>query len=298
MNPARAINSATIAFGLVSIPCKVYSTSESTEEIKFNLLTKAGNRVEQVYRDKVTQELVPREELLKGYEHAKDAFVTFTQDEIDALDAVATNRIELEVYVPAEEVDGLYLEKHYYLGPDKGADRGYALLAAALNDTGLVGIGRWSSRGNEHVVAIRPYQDGLMIHQLRYERAIKAWDAVPERQHVEVTAAELGIAKQIIRAHAAPELDMSKYTDRVHDRIKELVETKAASGVAITVGAQPDQAAPSNVIDIMDQLRASLDAAPKKAPNAPTPKASKPTPIKNAKKQAKKPAAKKRGKAA
>lgn len=298
MNPARSINTATIAFGLINIPCKVFSTNESTEEIKFNLLTKSGARVEQVYRDKVTQEIVPREELLKGYEHTKDTYVTFTTAEIEALDSVATNRIEIEEYVPAEEVDGLYLESHYYLGPDKGAEKGYALLAAALNELGFVGIGRWSTRGKEHVVAIRPFVDGLMIHRLRYEREVKPWEAVP-RVPAEVTPAMLASAKQLIRASAVNELDLSKYTDRVHARVKELVEAKIAGG---EITASQGEVVPNNVIDIMDALKASLAQAairePEPAPPVAEP-AKKPTPIKGETTKKKgKAAPKKKGRAA
>lgn len=280
---ARSIGTATISFGLVACPVKLYSTNESVDEISFNLLHDAdSSRLEQVYRCKQCKELVDREHQVKGYEHAKGCYVTFTADELKALDAVATEQIAIVETVPLEELDGLYLEKSYYLGPDKGAEKVYALLTAALNETGLVGIGQWSARGKEHVVAVRPYQDGILVHQLRYTREVKAWDAVPARPSVEIKPAELKLAKQLLTAVAEAELDLTKYKDRNHERTAALIQQKIESGTTIEA---PEGPVPNNVIDLMEALKASIDKATADAPKK-NPKAA-PTPIKKAKTKAK-----------
>ena len=113
-------------------------------------------------------EIVDREHTVKGYEHAKGQYVVFTPEELKALDAVATQTIALEEFVPASAVDPLFVEKSYYLGPDKGGERAYKLIHDAMLETGLVGIASYSARGKQYIVCVRPFNAGLIVHQLRY----------------------------------------------------------------------------------------------------------------------------------
>jgi DNA end-binding protein Ku len=195
--------------------------------------------------------------MAKGYEFAKGQYVQLTNEELKALDAVATNSVELTEFVPAEAVDPLYFEKSYYLGPDKGGERAYRLLAEAMTVTGLVGIASYSARGKEYIVLVRPYENGLSMHQLRYAEEVKEWSEVPLPDFPEIKDAELQLAKQIIQQIAQPAFHPEKYKDEVQARMRELIQQKV-EGQEIT--AQPEQPQ-GKIIDLMEALKASLGMA-------------------------------------
>ena len=253
--PARSIGTATISFGLVSIPTKLYTTNESSGDIHFNMLHDAdGARLKQQYICTKCNEVVDREHTVKGYEHAKGQYVILSGEELKALDAVATQTIALEEFVPASAVDPLFVEKSYYLGPDKGGERAYKLIHDAMLETGLVGIASYSARGKQYIVSLRPYQSGLVIHQLRYAQEVKPWAEVPIPDLPELKAAEIGLAKQIIQQIAHETFDPAKYKDEVGGRMMELIQKKV-EGQEIT--AAPEAPA-GKVIDLMEALKASL----------------------------------------
>ncbi len=253
--PARTIGTATISFGLVSIPTKLYTTNESSGDIHFNMLHDAdGARLKQQYICTKCNEIVDRDHTVKGYEHAKGQYVVFTPDELKALDAVATQTIALEEFVPATAVDPLYVEKSYYLGPDKGGERAYKLIHDAMLETGLVGVASYSARGKQYVVCLRPFQEGLIIHQLRYAQEVKPWSEVPMPQLPELKPAELALAKQIIQQIAHETFSPEQYKDEVQERMMELINQKV-QGQEIT--AAPE-APVGQVIDLMEALKASL----------------------------------------
>jgi len=253
--PARSIGTATISFGLVSIPTKLYTTNESSGDISFNMLHDAdGARLKQQYICTQCNELVDREHTVKGYEHAKGQYVVFSIDELKALDAVATQAIAIEEFVPAGAVDPVWVEKSYYLGPDKGGERAYKLLHDAMLDTGLVGIASYSARGKQYIVSLRPYKDGLIMHQLRYADEVKPWSEVPLPELPELKPAELGLAKQIIQQIAHETFAPEKYKDDVQVRMRELI-AKKVEGQEITMAPE---APAGRVIDLMEALKASL----------------------------------------
>lgn len=253
--PARSISTATISFGLVSIPTKLYTTNEAAGDIHFNMLHDAdGARLKQQYICTQCNEIVDREHTVKGYEHAKGQYVVFSNEELKALDAVATGAIAIEEFVPAVAVDPVWVEKSYYLGPDKGGERAYRLLHDAMLDTGLVGVASYSARGKSYIVALRPFQNGLIMHQLRYAEEVKPWAEVPMPDLPELKPAELGLAKQIIQQIAHETFNPSQYKDEVQTRMRELIARKV-EGQEITVVPE----APSGrVIDLMEALKASL----------------------------------------
>jgi DNA end-binding protein Ku len=253
--PARSIGTATISFGLVSIPTKLYTTNESAGDIHFNMLHDAdGARLKQQYICTKCNEIVDRDHTVKGYEHAKGQYVVFTPEELKALDAVATQTIALEEFVPAESVDPLYVEKSYYLGPDKGGERAYKLIHDAMLETGLVGVASYSARGKQYIVCLRPFQNGLIIHQLRYAQEVKPWAEVPMPDLPELKAQEVSLAKQIIQQIAAETFSPDKYRDEVQERMMELINKKV-EGQEITVAPE---APAGKVIDLMEALKASL----------------------------------------
>jgi DNA end-binding protein Ku len=255
---ARSIGTATVSFGLVSIPIKLYTSSESGGDISFNMLhADCGSRLKQQYICTRDGQVVERDKTIKGYEFAKGQYVTFTSEELKALDAVATNTVALEEFVPATAVDPLYVEKTYYLGPDKGGERAYKLLSEAMISTGLVGIASYSARGKQYIVLVRPFQNGLVMHQLRYRDEVKPWGEVPIPDLPEIKAPELELAKQIIQQIAHDSFAPEKYKDDVKVRMMDMINKKV-EGEEITAAPEVPQ---GKVIDLMEALKASLGMA-------------------------------------
>jgi DNA end-binding protein Ku len=253
--PARSIGTATISFGLVSIPTKLYTTNETGSDIHFNMLHDAdGARLKQQYICTQCNEVVDREHTVKGFEHAKGQYVVFSPEEIKALDAVATQAIAIEEFVPATAVDPLWVEKSYYLGPDKGGERAYKLIHDAMVETGLVGVASYAARGKQYIVSLRPFNNGLIMHQLRYAEEVKPWAEVPLPDLPELKPAELGLAKQIIQQIAHETFAPEKYKDDVQARMRELI-AKKVEGQEITM---TPEAPTGKVIDLMEALKASL----------------------------------------
>ena len=256
--PARSIGTATISFGLVSIPTKLYTTNEAGGDIHFHMLHDAdGGRLKQQYICSKCNEIVDREHTVKGYEHVKGQYVVLSAEELKALDAVATQAIALEEFVPASAVDPLFVEKSYYLGPDKGGERAYKLIRDAMLETGLVGIASYSARGKQYIVALRPFQEGLILHQLRYAQEIKPWSEVPMPDLPELKPQEIGLAKQIIQQIQHDTWNPAAYKDEVQTRMMDLIHKKV-EGQEITM--QPEAPA-GKVIDLMAALKASLGMA-------------------------------------
>jgi len=264
---ARATGSATVSFGLVSIPVKIYSTGDSKAAVRFNMLHgECGSRVKQQYTCPTCEEVVARSEMSRGYEFAKGQYVTLSDEEHKALQEIATNAISLVEFVPAEKVDPIYVSKSYFLGPEKGGERAYKLLAQAMVDSGLVGLARYSARGKQYLVMVRPNDEaGLVMSQLKYADEVKSFADVPVADAPDATDAELALAKQIISQISSETFAPEKYKDEVKDRMLERINAKV-EGKEIT--AMPDAAPQAQVIDLMAALKASLgeaaDAAPKK----------------------------------
>ena len=256
--PARSIGNATISFGLVSVPVNLYSASESKTSVSFNMLhKKCGGRLKQQYIcPKDNNEVVERTDTVKGYEFAKDQYVVLSTEELKAIEEKATQMIDVIEFVPLAKVDREYLEKVYYLGPDKGADRAYRLLVAALLDTGKAALGQYAARGNQHLVLLRPLNGVLVMEQLHYADEVRPTSEVtiPEG---EVKPMELALAKQLIEQTTNENFEPQKYKDTVRERILETIQRKV-DGQDITTDIAPDSG--SKIIDLMDALKASLAA--------------------------------------
>ena len=252
---ARPIGSATIAFGLVSVPIKLYSTGESSAAVSFNWLHKKdGSRLKQQYVCSQDGEKVEKDDMVKGYEFSKGQYVTFTPEELKALDEKGNGAIDIGEFVPAHLVDRLWLEKAYFLGPDKGGERAYRLLAAALRETKRAALGQFASRGKQYLVLIRPLEDGLVMEQLHYAdeiRSIKDVD-LPEG---ELKKGELGLAVQLIEQGATDKFEPEKYEDTVKKRVLESIQLKV-EGHEIT--SEPAAAPETQIIDLMEALKQSL----------------------------------------
>ena len=262
---ARAIGTSTIAFGLVSLPVKIYSTGESSSKVSFNMIWKErGVRVRQQYVDPADGAVVPKDEIVKGYEFAKDQYVLFTKEELEVVEAPKSDEIEIVRFVPAETVERIYFNKAYYLGPDKGGARAYRLLGAALRKTGRVAIAKHATRGKMYIVMIRPHEEGLLLEQLYYADEIKSFEEVP-LEPGDVNSAELALAIQLIDQAAAESFDATQFHDEVREKTMELIQQKIA-GQEIT--AAPVEESKTKIIDLMAALKASIEGDEGRKPAA------------------------------
>jgi DNA end-binding protein Ku len=268
---ARSIASLTISFGLVSIPVKLYSATESSKAISFNMLHKGcGSRLKQQYLCVKEEIPVAREDMVKGYEFAKDQYVLFSPEELKALEETGTGMAEITEFVPLESIDPVYFDKAYYLGPDKGGAKPYALLTKALRESGRCALGRWAARGKQYIVMLRPVEQGLVMQQLLYAGEVRSIGDI-EIPPTEVKDVELKLAKQLIDAQASETFDPAQYRDEVAARIEAAVQRKV-EGQEITMSEAPETSA--QVIDLMEALRASLEKKPAaRKPAAATPAA-------------------------
>jgi len=263
---ARSIASLTVSFGLVSIPVKLYSATQASNAISFNLLHKTcGSRLKQQYLCQKEGVVVERDDMVKGYEFAKDQYVMFTPEELKAMEEAGTHTIEITEFVPAQTVDPVYFDKAYYLAPDKGGAKPYALLTQALRDSGRAALGRWAARGKQYIVMLRPVEEGLVMQQLMYATEVRSISEL-EIPKADVRAAELNLARQLIEQGANDKFDPAAYTDQVRERIEAAVQKKV-EGQEISL-AEPPVEGGAQVIDLMEALRASLS---KKAPAAAEP---------------------------
>jgi DNA end-binding protein Ku len=263
---ARSIASLTISFGLVAIPVKLYSATVSSERISFNLLRqKDGSRVKQQYIAVNDGKPVERSEMVKGYEFAKDQYVMFNPEELKALEDATTHAIDISQFVPLDSVDPLYFDGTYYLAPDKGGAKPYTLLTTALRKAQQCAVGRWISRGKEHIVVIRALEDGLAMHQLHFKAEVRSLkdlgiEAAP------VSEPELKLARQLIDQLGAKRFDPNEYADEHRARVEAAIQRKV-DGKEVSLAEGPVSTKGGNVIDLMEALRASIDARGSKAPD-------------------------------
>jgi DNA end-binding protein Ku len=263
---ARSIASLTISFGLVAIPVKLYSATVSSERISFNLLRqKDGSRVKQQYIAVNDGKPVERSEMVKGYEFAKDQYVMFSPEELKALEDATTHAIDIMQFVPLDSVDPLYFDGTYYLAPDKGGAKPYTLLTTALRKAQQCAVGRWISRGKEHIVIIRALEDGLAMHQLHFNAEVRSLkdlgiEAAP------VSEPELKLARQLIDQLGAKRFDPNEFVDEHRARVEAAIQRKV-DGKEVSLAEGPVSTKGGNVIDLMEALRASIDARGSKAPD-------------------------------
>lgn len=252
----RSTGAATITFGMVSIPAKLYTATESKDAVSFHLLHGGcGSRLKQQYVCLKDGEVVERDAMVKGFERAKDQYVTFSPEELAALAAEASEAIEIVEFVPAGAVDPIYFEKASYLAPEKAGAQAFALLLAAMVRSGRAAIGKYAARGKQYVVLLRPTAGAIIVHTLRYAGEV--------REPVEVPAAApladalLDLALKLVEQKSSDAFDPGKYRDDVSERVLAAIERKAGGEV---IELFPARAAPP-VGDLLAALAASVRAA-------------------------------------
>lgn len=254
---ARSTGSGTISFGLVSIPIKLY-TATSAKSIGFNLLHgKCGSRVKQQYICPVDNEIVERKDMVKGFEYVRDSYVRFSDEEIKALEAERTDSLDLIEFVPLDTVDLIQVEKTYYLGPDKGGERAYRLLSESLERSQKVAVGRFSTRGKDNLVIVRPYKQGLLLHEVFYADEVRSFDDVDTGGAFEFKPIEKQLADKLIQELSVKTFEPSKYSDQYAARVMGAVEQKVA-GEEVIVSKEAPKA---QIIDLLEALKRSVASA-------------------------------------
>src|SRR5665213_717734 len=241
----RPIASLTLSFGLVAIPVQVFTAAIPSERISFNFLrAKDGSRVRQQYVAVKDGKPVERTQMAKGYEFAKDQFVMFSPQELKELEEKTSSAIDISEFVPLESIDPVYYAGTYLLAPEKGGAKPYALLATALKKSAQCAVGRWISRGKEHVVVIRPFANGLALHQLHFQGELRPMkelgiDTGP------VSDAELKLATQLIDQLAVKKFDPAEFTDEFKERVAAAIQRKV-QGKEVSLAAEPTAKRSSN----------------------------------------------------
>jgi DNA end-binding protein Ku len=254
---ARSIASLSLSFGLVSIPVKLYSATESGSSVRFNLLAPDGSRLKQQYVSEKDQKVVARAEMVKGYEFEKDHFVLFTPDELKALEESSSHVVEIVHFIPEKAVDPIFYDKAYLLAPDKRGGKPYALLMEAMRESGRCALARWAWKSKQYVVQIRPTDGGLVLQQLLYADEVRSPKSL-EIEPVAVTKPELQLALQLIEQISTDSYDPKEYEDEEKKRVLAAIDAKIAGQQIVASHRGEEPAEGAQVIDLMEALRASL----------------------------------------
>jgi DNA end-binding protein Ku len=252
---------------MVSIPIRMYSAGESAAAVSFHLLHgKCKSRLKQQYVCPKDNEIVKRDQMMKGYEFSKEQYVSFTDEELKAMAQEAQKAIEITEFVPAATVDPVFFDGAYYLGPDKGGEKAYRLLNEAMRQTGRTALAKWAARGKQYLVMIRPVEKGLVMQQLLYADEVRPFSEVPIGD-AEVKEGELKLAVQLVQQIASDEFHPEHYEDEVRKRYHEAIQKKVEGQEITTVPEAPR----AQIIDLMEALKASLAAKGKTPGAAPEP---------------------------
>jgi DNA end-binding protein Ku len=270
---ARSLASLSLSFGLVSIPVKLYSATESSAAVRFNMLDKDGSRLKQQYVSEKDQRLVERAELVKGYEFEKDRFVIFQPEELKALQESPSHTIDIVAFIPDKAIDPIFYDKAYFLAPDKRGAKPYNLLMEAMRQSGRVALARWAWKAKSYVVQVRPAEDGLVLQQLLYADEVRSMKEL-DIEKVQVSPAELKLAMQLIEQISEDTYDPTMFEDEEKKRILAAIDEKIAGKQIVANEPREEAAGGAQVIDLVEALRASLSkaapAAKKSAAAAPS----------------------------
>ena len=262
---ARSIASLTLSFGLVSIPVKLYSATESSSTVRFNLLAKDGSRVKQQYISEKDQSVVKRGDMIKGYEFEKDRFVLFTPAELKALEESSSHAVEIVSFIPEKTVDPIYYDKAYLLAPDKRGAKPYTLLMEAMRHSGRCALAKWAWKGKQYVVQVRPAMgDGLILQQLLYAEEVRPL-AELNIETVAIAPTELQLALQLIEQISEDNYDPKQFEDTEKQRILAAIDGKIAGREIVSNEVAEAASGGAEVIDLMAALRASLGGRAAKA---------------------------------
>jgi DNA end-binding protein Ku len=252
----RAIWSGSVSFGLVNIPVKMFSAI-SQKEVRFNMLhDKDGGRIKLHRFCEIEEQEVPYEHIVKGYEVSPGRYVMLTEEEIAAVDPKAARSVEIGEFVALDDIDPVYYDRTYYLAPDRGAGKAYALLLETMRRTKKVAIGRVVLRTKQSLCCLRPLDEVLALATLNYADEINAREGLAGEAG-EPSGRELEMAERLVESLTAP-FEPEKYKDEHREKVLALIERKAA-GEEVVAPEVPRE--PARVVNLADALAASLAAA-------------------------------------
>ena len=259
---ARSIASLTLSFGLVNVPVRLFSATESGSEIRFNLLDKDGSRLKQQYVNERSKKVVDRKDMVKGYEVEKDHFVLFTQDELKNLEEGSSHVIDIVSFVPQASIDPLFYDKSYLLAPDKRGAKPYALLAEAMRRSDRCALAKWAFKAKQYIVQVRANADGLILQQLRYAEEVRSLVDL-NIEHAPVSSSELQLALKLVETIAEDDFRPEEFQDEEKARVLAAIDEKVAGKQIVASSHSEDEVvAGGQVIDLMEALRSSLAKKP------------------------------------
>ena len=261
---ARAIWKGSISFGLVNIPIQVFSATQKEEYTSFNQLCDKGHKIKYKKWCPVEEREVQWSEIKKGYEISKDTYVVLEKEDLENVKLKTTNTIEVKEFIESEQFDPIFIEKNYYVGPDPGkkkkneasSNKAYSLLVKILNETDKVAVGKVVLKDREHVIALRAYQRGLVMHQLKYLDEIRPMDEIgPLDALQQVDSKELSLGKTLVENLSSEEFDLGQYSDSYAKELEKLIEAKS-KGQKVSI--KEEQGEVTETTDILEALKASL----------------------------------------
>jgi DNA end-binding protein Ku len=272
----RPLRNATITFGLVNIPVRFYTATKS-EDVHFNLLHEScGSRVNRKWWCPQHEEMIEMGDMLRGYAVGKNQYVTLSDEEMTQLESDDNRALEITEFVDLDQIDPVFFEKAYYLGPAPGGGKTYRLLAQAMKKQNKVAVARWISGHREHLVILRPFDEGLILHTMFYADEVRDFSAI-DVEGGEVREKEVALAEMLIDELTEERFDPLAYKDTYRERLMDKIRAKSAGQVIVSEPVGQESSA--EVVDIMEALRRSLEggakpaaakrAAPKRAPAKP-----------------------------
>jgi len=254
----RPLRNATISFGLVNIPVRFYTATKS-EDVHFNMLHEScGTRVNRKWWCPHHEEIVSQDELIRGYAIAKNKYVTFTDEEIETLETDDNRALEISEFLDLDQIDPVFFEKAYFLGPAPGGGKTYKLLAEAMRKEHKVALARWVAGNREHLVIIRPFQNGLVLHTMYYADEVRDFGAV-EIEDAPVREKEVKLAEMLIDELTEKKFDPLQYHDQYRERLLDRIKAKSEGHAIVSEEREEEKA--GEVIDIMEALRRSLEGS-------------------------------------
>lgn len=261
----RPLRNATITFGLVSIPVRFYTATKS-EDVHFNLLHEScGTRVNRKWWCPHHEEIVSSDELIRGYAVTKNKYVTFTDEEIDTLETDDNRALDITEFVDLSQIDPLFFEKAYFLGPAPGGGKTYKLLSTAMKKENKVAVARWVSGGKEHIVVLRPFENGLILHTMFYADEVRDFSAI-DLEDAPVRDKEVQLAEMLINELTEDEFNPLQFKDEYRERLLDRIKAKSHGKTIVAEEREPEKG--GEVVDIMEALRRSLEGgrhAPRRA---------------------------------
>jgi DNA end-binding protein Ku len=268
---ARSLWKGSISFGLVNIPVKLYASADTSKDFSFNQLDNKGHRIQQKKWCPVEDREIPYSDLKKGYKISKDNYVVVEKEDLDKIKMKTTQSIDIKEFIESKDFDPLLIEKSYYVAPEKKKksdtiDKAYLLFAKVINDTNKIAIGKVVLRDREHLVALRAYQRGIVMHQLRYIDEVKPVNEIEEMSEAAsnsssstqtpIDSKELTLGKTLVENLTSKQFDISQYSDEYTKQLEQLINAKSSGRKTLHVTTSENKEDTGK--NLLEALKASI----------------------------------------